>query len=231
MSFETPDNPFDGASAVLFDMDGTLVDTDIDFTAMKRDTMLFAKRYGMPEEETEPLDILAIVDMLTESMRVSLGNVESEKVRAEAFSMLEKHEVEPCRNARPVAFASTVLERLRLKGVRVGIVTRNCRRAVDLAMEVTGIGAEVVLTRDDVRATKPHPEHLIAAMERLGAQPAQGVMVGDHWMDVQGGKAAGMRTIGILRENRPDDFYSAVVPDMIICQIGELLPLIERLKG
>ena len=48
-------------------------------------------------------------------------------------------------------------------------------------------------------------------------------MVGDHWMDVQAGKAAGMATVGILTPGRPDDFFAAHPPDRLIRDLRELI--------
>ena len=52
-------------------------------------------------------------------------------------------------------------------------------------------------------------------------------MIGDHWMDVAAGHAAGMRTVGFTR-NRPADFFAEAMPDLLVDGAAELLALIEN---
>jgi phosphoglycolate phosphatase len=119
--------------------------------------------------------------------------------------------------------AQELLERLRESGIKIGIVTRNCRRAVDCSIERTGLFFDVLLTRDDVPCVKPHPDHVLRALESLDISPANAVTVGDHTLDVRCGKAAGTKTVGFLRKRRPDDFFDAESPDLVIRDLRELL--------
>ena len=83
-------------------------------------------------------------------------------------------------------------------------------------------------TRSEVARVKPHPDHLLCALERLSVEPTRAVMVGDHWMDVQAGRAAGMATVGILSAGRPADFFSREPPDLLIRELRELVAWISR---
>ena len=223
-------NPFEGMRAVLFDMDGTLVETDIDFPLMKREMLALGERYGIPASELQGLDILGVVDGVAARLQEQGRATEADRVRQEAFDRLEAIELVHCRDARPIPGATELLHALREAGLKVGIVTRNCRSGVRLSLERTGISADVLLTRDDVIRTKPHPDHLHQALETLGVRPEEAVMVGDHWMDIQGGKAAGTRTIGFLRPSRPRDLFDKVAPDLVITSLTELIGYAERLK-
>ena len=69
---------------------------------------------------------------------------------------------------------------------------------------------------------KPDPLHLRLALDQLRTPPEQAVMVGDHVMDVLGGKAAGTRTLGILTPERPEDFFTPAAPDGVIRALPEL---------
>jgi phosphoglycolate phosphatase-like HAD superfamily hydrolase len=98
---------------------------------------------------------------------------------------------------------------------------------VQISSERTGIYGDVLVTRDDVEKTKPHPEHLHSALKLLGVPAEQAIMVGDHFMDVMAGKAAGTRTVGFLREGRPADLFDKVQPDFIIRSLDELIHALE----
>jgi len=223
-------NPLEGIRAVLFDMDGTLVETDIDFPLMKREMLALGERYGVSSAELQALDILAVVDSVVARLERNSREDEARRARQEAFEKLEEIELAHCQAARPIRGALDLLRALREAGIKVAIVTRNCRSAVRLSLERSGISADVLLTRDDVSNTKPHPDHLHAALEMLGLRADEAVMVGDHWMDVRAGKAAGTRTVGFLRPERPDDFFDDEKPDLVVRDLTELLEHIKRLK-
>lgn len=225
---ETMDGILDGVCAVLFDMDGTLVETNIDFPLMRREMIDLAVRHGLAQSDVDGLDILSIVDLVSQTVMAESGQSAAREVKREAFRKLEEIEMVHSAEAREVPHARELIDRLHAEGIKVGIVTRNSRSAVELSMKRTGISGDVLLTRDDVANTKPHPDHLHLALSELGVDPEHAVMIGDHWMDVQAGKAAGTRTIGFLRPGHPDSFFDLCPPDMQITDLAELLDELNR---
>ena len=233
---------FEGVRAVLFDLDGTLVETNIDFPLMKREMIALAAKYGIPAAEVEHLDILGVVDYVAARLDSSSNKAGARRARQEAYEKLEQIELAHSEDAVAIPGAAELLDALRSLDIEIGVVTRNCRRAVELSLSKAGISADVLLTRDDVQNTKPHPDHLLQALELLGVEPHEAVMVGDHWMDILGGKAAGMRTVGFLRPGRPHDFFDReplvlgngllcrAAPDLVIRDLRELLACVERLR-
>lgn len=213
--------------AVLFDLDGTLVETNIDFSLMKREMIALAGNYGIPVSELHDLDILGIVDYIVDRLNERSLNADARAAHRAAFEKLEQIELVHSADAKIIAGAAAVLRTIGCTTMKVGIVTRNCRNAVRLSLERTGITADVLVTRDDVANTKPHPDHIMRALEALSVQSANAVTIGDHIMDIRGGKAAGTRTIGFLRPSRPDDFFDDEHPDLVIRNLEELLPYIE----
>ena len=219
-------NPFEGIRAALFDMDGTLVETDIDFPLMKQEMLALGERHGIAASELQGLDILAVVNAVVGR----LPEDEGMRVRGEAYRTLERIELARKDAASAIPGALDLLCALRNAGILIGIVTRNCRAAVQALLDLTGVFCDVLLTRDDVANTKPHPDHLLRALEMLDVRPDEALMIGDHWMDIQAGRAAGARTIGFLRPDRPEGFFDVCPPDLIIRDLGELLACAERLK-
>jgi phosphoglycolate phosphatase len=223
-------NIFDGVCAVLFDMDGTLVETDIDFPLMRREVAALGERYGVPASDIRGLDILAGVDLIVSRLTERGHPEEAVHARQEAYEKLEQIELSHSEDARAIPSAREVLQALRDAGIKVAIVTRNCRAAVLLSLELAGISSDVLLTRDDVPKAKPDPDHLLRALSMLGVPPDEAITIGDHWMDVAAGNAAGTRTIGFLRADRPSDFFDMHEPGLVIRDLAELLGPINRLK-
>jgi phosphoglycolate phosphatase-like HAD superfamily hydrolase len=88
---------------------------------------------------------------------------------------------------------------------------------------MTGLQPEVLLSRDDVRKTKPHPDQLFEALRILDSVPEKSMMVGDHPMDILAGKSAEMRTVGVLLPDRPEDFFDQAKPDAVVRSLKELV--------
>lgn len=221
-----------GIEAVLFDLDGTLVETNIDFPLMKREMLAFVERYGLDTSLAASLDILGIVDYLERSLVAVGKTAKAASARAEAMRRLEEIEICHSTDARAIKHAGELVERLRSLGIKIGIVTRNSRRASELSLEVVGMGTDMyMLAREDVPKTKPHPDHLLAALRHLGAAPDRSVMIGDHLMDVTAGKAARMRTIGIQPPGRPADFFDEVKPNAVAKDLQEILDAINDIHS
>ena len=196
---------FPALRAVLFDLDGTLVETHIDFPAMTRAMEQMADKAGVPEEVTHGKDILGLVEAAAADVEARGGD--GAALRRMAWARLEDMEVAGC--AHPVLLPGTrdLLTALMRNEVKVGIVTRNCRRVSIGLLARFALPHHVLLTRDDVARAKPQPEHLWDALRLLGESPESAAMVGDHWMDVQAGVRAGCAaTLGVLGRNSADWF-------------------------
>ncbi len=82
----------------------------------------------------------------------------------------------------------------------MGLVTTRGRQTTEQFLTDQGLLDlfEVIVTRDDVRRLKPHPEPILQAMEKLGAEPERCVMVGDTSVDVMAARAANINSIAVL---------------------------------
>jgi HAD superfamily hydrolase (TIGR01509 family) len=163
--------------AVLFDFDGTLtLPGALDFAAIKR-------RVGCPPERF----VLEYVEGLTGEERKG------------ARAALELFELEGAAGSRPNEGAEELLRRLRARGLKVGVLTRNGRAAVLRALREFADLAEddfdAVVTRDDGVAPKPAPDGVLHAAELMGVRPQEVLMVGDYVLDVRAGAAAGAVTV------------------------------------
>lgn len=214
---------FTNVHAVLFDLDGTLIDTNIDFPLMQKEMHALANSCGIAESRIKELDILAIVDYIVSSLKADSQEERARLVRKKALNKLEEIEVAHSGNARLVKGTPELLQRLREACIKIGIVTRNCSRAVERSIVHTGLSFDILLTRDDVPYVKPHPDHILRALAMLDIRPEEAVTVGDHTLDVRCGRAAGTKTVGFLRKRRPDDFFDAEQPDIVIRDLSELL--------
>ena len=208
-------------NAVLFDLDGTLVETNIDFSLMKRTVTAFALESGLSPEDMQGLDILGVVKRTQQHVSRALGPAAGDAARRRSLAALEDIEMQRAAVATEIPGACEAIAQLRRRGVKVGVVTRNHRCAAQASMRRCGITADVVITREDADRQKPEPDQMLLAMDKLGVDPENTVVVGDHRIDIVGGKRAGAYTIAFLREGVAEDFFSAVEPDLVVRSLQE----------
>ena len=194
---------------VLFDLDGTVIDSG----AMIVASMRHAATTVLGREIADDVLKAAVGGPgLVAQMRALDEQRADELVRVYREHNEPLHAgLEACRGM------DGVLATLRREGRRLGIVTAKRRATVALAFEVLPeleASFDVVVASDDTERHKPHPDPLLAALKRLGAEPADAAYVGDSPFDVQAAKAARVFAVAVawggihgearLARERPD---------------------------
>lgn len=205
--------------AVLFDLDGTLVLSPIDFGAMRRAVRTVAREEGAFRPLTAP-DVLGLVAEAAELVR------DKARFCARADAAILALELEAACSARPAPGAEATLAALGRGGVRIGIVTRNARSVAQAVLARLALPHDVLVARGDTPRPKPAPMHLRRALVLLRVPKSRAVFVGDHAMDALGGRRAGLRTFGVPT-GAPGAFVTAQ-PDVMLTCIDELLEHLGR---
>lgn len=119
------------------------------------------------------------------------------------------------------------LEYLKNRGYPLGIVTTKLKVAADVGLNTFDLKKyfDVVIGLDDVKVTKPDPEGIVKAMELLGVKKA--VYIGDNITDIQAGKNAGIKTIGVKWSPKGYQHLLELEPDLMIDEMKEIIPYIE----
>jgi len=188
--------------AMIFDLDGTLVETNLDFDAMRAEIGL---RPSLPIlEQLEGADAV---------------------LRARAEEIMRRHERAGIAGARLLDGCAELLARLEVLGVPAAILTRNVRDAVDDFVARFGFRFAAVYTRED-GPPKPSAAGAVALCAALGVAPADVLAVGDYKYDIIAGRDAGCRTALVCGvEAPPVDLDDWGRPDLVVRSLRELLPL------
>ena len=205
--------------AVIFDMDGVLVDSEpFGFEALRR----VMARYGLPYGEEENAEFLGRTTL--ESCRILRerhGLGESAETLADWYieGMLEQI----ARGPIPMAGVPDVLRQLRASGYRMALASSAEVRVIDANLSALALRPlfDAVVSGTQVARGKPAPDVFLAAAERLGARPAACLVVEDSRNGLLAAKAAGMRCAVVpCAHTRHQDFGEsdhrlAALPDLL----------------
>ena len=185
---------FSDVRAVLFDLDGTLIDSAPDLGAAADRMRLARGLPSLPLERYRPMAGAGARGLLGVAFGVTPDDPAYPALRDEFFAIYES-----CMTERTFAFEGVpeLIERLVAQGLSWGVVTNKSMRfagPLTRAMELFR-SASTVVAGDTTPYAKPHPAPLLEAARQLGVAPAQCVYVGDDERDVIAGRAAGMATI------------------------------------
>lgn len=183
---------------VIFDYDGTLVWLNINFNHIRQEIERHLAGYDINFGALKELYILEMIDEATK--RISKKRpYEGSAFYDKALEIVAEHEVMAAKKGQIMPGVKPMLKKLRKRGIKIAIITRNCDKAVKIVFPDIENFSDVYLPRDYVSRVKPHPDHLVLALEKMGVNnPTRCLMVGDHIMDIEGGKRMGMKTAGVL---------------------------------
>jgi N-acetyl-D-muramate 6-phosphate phosphatase len=208
--------------AVLFDLDGTLVDSAPD---MAHTVNLMRKSRGLA---AVPLELVrAHVSSGARGMIGAAFGVKPEhaEFRAMRDEFLDLYGDNLCIRTRLFPGMIELLDSLEARGIAWGVVTNKYERFARPIIDQLGLGARaaVVVGGDTCERAKPFPDPLLFAAQAMGVAPARALYVGDDERDVQAARAAGMPVIvagyGYLGEGRPPSAWGA---DSILQSAGEV---------
>jgi pyrophosphatase PpaX len=199
---------------VLFDLDGTVVDSGAIILASLRHATKTVLGETIPDER-----LLATVG--GSGLASQMRDFDPERVE-ELVRVYTEHNKPLHAELAACEGMLELLAELKREGRRLGIVTAKRRATVELAFETVPIEHlfDVVVAGDETERHKPHPEPLLRALAQIGAAPGEAAYVGDSPFDVQAAKAGGLVAVGVtwgrihsrerLAQEEPDHLVDTV---------------------
>lgn len=218
--------------AVVFDLDGTLIDTAPDLHAHLVVMLQELGRPALPLDEVRPMIGDGARVLLQRGLEASGGIPAGSDLEALYATFLARYTAEPHRFGTVFEGVVPVLDDLRARGTALGICTNKPQSATDALVQGAGLASyfDAVIGGDTLPVKKPDAGHIGAVLERLGAAGGRAAMVGDSRNDLAAARATGIPCVLV-------SFGYTIVPardlgaDRVIDHFDELPRVLGELTG
>jgi phosphoglycolate phosphatase len=213
--------------AIIFDLDGTLVDSALDLRN--------AVNVLLADEGLRQLDIDEVKSMIGDGAAklveraVSATGGDLSRLPALVTRFLQIYEANASHHTECYPGVVEMLAGLRGLGFALAVVTNKPHAATIEILEALGLRAyfDTVIGGDTLPERKPHPAPILAALNCLGVAPESALMIGDNYHDVQAARAAGVRAFAVTYgySHKP---HAELGADHLIDTMSELLPIVAN---
>ncbi len=219
-------------ATLVFDLDGTLVDTAPDLVAATNHVLAGLGLPGVSEHELRPLIGHGARFMVDHAMGPDAVKLSEDERKRLLESFLDYYGRNIAVGSRPFEGTVSALERFRGAGAKLAVCTNKSERMSRTLLEALGMSPlfAAVAGRDTFPVFKPHPDHLLGTIRLAGGEAARAIMVGDSRIDIATAKAAGVPVVAVTF-GYTDTPVRELAPDRVIDHYDELEPAIVALLG
>jgi pyrophosphatase PpaX len=205
---------------ILFDLDGTLIDTN----ELIISTFLHTLGKYYPDRFHRE-DVLAFIgpSLFETFSSIDRGRTD-EMIREYRSYNHEHHDL----LVKEFAGVNQTMEILKDKGFKLGIVTTKLLDTVQKGLKLTKLDPyfDTIVALDHVSKAKPDPESIFLALDQLNSAKEQTIMVGDNYHDILAGKNAGTRTAGVAWSIKGREYLAQFKPDYMLEEMPDLLKIV-----
>ncbi|MDQ1144399.1 pyrophosphatase PpaX [Bacillus sp. SORGH_AS 510] len=207
-------------TTVLFDLDGTLIDTNelIITTYLHTLEKYFPSKYQRED----------VLPFLGPTLHEVFGNMDPDRVEEmvseyRAFNIANHDEL-----VKEFEGVLETVQTLKERGYKMGIVTTKRHDVTLKGLRLMNLEDyfEVIVAYDHVEKVKPDPEPIFKALEQLGSTPEESIMVGDNFHDILAGKNAGTATAGVAWSIKGREYVAKYEPDYMLENMKDLLTIL-----
>ena len=209
-------------TTLLFDLDGTLIDTNELIIA----SFLHTLEHYYPNQYTRE----DVFEFIGPSLVETFSKLDIERAKEMIEHYREHNHLHHDLLVQEYEGVYETIRTLKERGYKVGIVTTKMRKAVERGLIKGRLDSffDVVVTFDDVKKTKPDPEPIELALELIGSSADETIMVGDNSHDILAGKQAGTKTAGVAWTLKGRDYLEQFKPDYMLENMRDLLTILKQ---
>jgi phosphoglycolate phosphatase len=217
---------------VVFDLDGTLVETAPDLIAATNHTLSHAGLAPVPPELLRPTISFGAVAMIAKGFAHHGLAPDRPELETHFERFIAYYTANIAATSHAYPGLEDALTALHMRGARLAVCTN---KLAGMSRQLLGDlrlfdRFAALAGRDTFPVCKPHPDHLIGAVRMAGGHPGRAIMVGDSTTDIDTAKAAGIPVVAVTF-GYTDVPVREQSPDAVIDHYDELVPAIERILG
>lgn len=206
--------------AFIFDFDGTLVPC-LDLRAMKEQVLDFTiQQTGIERSAIAHMMMVEFIDH-TQTWLAKKGSPEHPYYE-KAHELVRDIEIEAAANTSLFPGTLELLTWLKSRGIKIGIVTRNCEQAIRLMSPGIDLFCDALIARDHAEYLKPDARHLQQCLTHLEVKAANSLMVGDGIVDIQLAKALNVDSVAVLGGHNSEAELMEANPTWLVGHVNEL---------
>lgn len=207
-------------TTVLFDLDGTLIDTNelIISSFLHTLELYFPGKYQRED----------VLPFMGPPLDETFGKLDPERAEEMTHEYraynVENHDL----LVKDFIGVNETMQILKEQGFKLGIVSTKIYDTVLRGLKLTKLDPyfDTIVTLDHVTKAKPDPEAVLKALELLEAKPEQAIMVGDNYHDILAGKNAGTKSAGVAWTAKGRDYLVQFHPDYMLDEMSDLLTIL-----
>ncbi|MDH5448812.1 MAG: HAD family hydrolase [Candidatus Bathyarchaeota archaeon] len=191
--------------AVVFDLDGTLAEFNLDYKIVRAEVIQFLINQSFPASIFSIKE--SIFEMLKKAKVYMKNNGKEEQefytIQKHVLSIALKHELKAAHGTSILPGVFEMLKTLKKMDLKLAIFTINSKKSTDYILNNFHIKQffDVVVTREAVSKVKPDPSHLAAALKTLDVNVDEVVVVGDSIVDMRSAKALNAAAVGVATDS------------------------------
>ena len=220
--------------AVIFDLDGTIVDFNIDFKAARAEVIHLLTQQNLPSSLLSINESVFVMLKKAEKRMKENGKEEQEfvKLKEKVIAVVERYEAKAARETNLISGILKSLKTLREMELRIALFTANGEKSTNHILRRFRLRQffDAIITRESVLAVKPDPVHLEAALKALKVKPEEAIVVGDSVRDMECARQLKVLAVGVTTGFSSIEELTRAGADYLASSSTDIPSLVQQLN-
>lgn len=220
---------------MVFDLDGTIVDFNIDFNAARAEVVHLLTKQSLPSSILSVNESVFVTLRKAKRRMKENGKAEQEfmKLKEKVIAVVERYESEAAQKTNLIPGILETLKTLREMKLKIALFTANGEKSTNHILRRFRLRQffDAIITRESVLAVKPDPVHLEAALKALKVKPEEAIVVGDSVRDMECARRLKVLAVGVTTGFSSIEELARAGADYLASSSTDIPRLVQHLTG